>query len=1472
MTTHAEAPAIETTGLALEGVRLSPVQRRLWALHQHGVSATARARVRAFGRIEHERLARALRDVVARHEILRTTFHRDARLKFPLQRAGAGAFAWRYIELEGLPESEQRATIATLWQEAARRDFDLALGPVLDVTLLRRGAEHHELLLVLPALSADAWTLRLFVRELAEAYAHRAGPPEGSEEPAQYAQYSEWQNELSGGGDVSPLASQAPSAAPIVLPFEDASDGARAVYARVELGVEARVAIGLEALARRQGTTVSALLLAAWLVHRARLSPGLGAQNVRKELGVAVLSAGRHVEELHEVMGPVASWMPAVCRVDEAVSFGELVRRVEAALDEGLDPLDQDAPERTAEWPAVQHGTSDWVGFAYDEIPKAVMASGTSWQLEAQCMGPPGLKLALSVVRGARGDDVRSDGVRGDGVRGDGVRGDGVRGDGVRGDDGVRDDGASVTIWYDTHRVSSGGAATLAEQYVALVGTLESSWDAPVGALRILGAPERARRLTDGRGKAPDSAPRLLQRAFEQQAARRPDSLAVICGEQRLTYRELNRRANRLARELSRRGLKPGSPVGLCCERSADMIVGLLGVLKAGGAYAPLDPQAPSERLLQQLRQGAFSIVLTNRDEAWPHTGCAIVRVDGSPAPDQDANPDVTPRLDDLASVIFTSGSTGVPKGVAITHRGIANYTQALCGALDIEPGLHFATVTTLSADLGNTSIFASLATGGCLHVIDYETATDGQKFAEYTERYALDVLKIVPSHLGALLDAGQGRAVLPRRLLVLGGEALPMALADRIAALGGTCAVVNHYGPTETTVGALVLPLRDLRDRFGCASVPIGRPLPGDESYILDTDLEPAAVGTVGELYLGGAGLARGYLGRPDLTAERFVPHPFAAGARLYRTGDLARYRPDGTVEFLGRRDHQLKIRGFRVELGEIEARLSEHPAVGQAIVLARQDEGFALVAYVVPKQLDEKPHEKLDPAKVREFLVPRLPDYMLPTDIVVLPRLPLTANGKVDRKALPSPADRRAKHAHVAPRTPIEETLARIWADVLGVAKVGVDDDFFALGGHSLLAIPLMHRIQQSFGTGLSLMAIFRAPTVAGLAELIAQARAGQSLEAGAHANAAADADANAVANADANAVADARANAVVNADANAVANADANAAADARANAVANADANAVADARANAVANADANAAADARANAVANAGAGARASSTIVALRQASPSAHARPPLFCVDPTGRHVTAYQPLADALGDDRPVLGLDLGSVLGHEDDSIPFITEALAREVQAYQPRGPYHLLGWSLGGVLALGVARVLEARGESVGFLGILDTQPRTHLYTGEAPDVVSELAGYIDPHRREELLALPQEELRALKERLDRLAARERVEQAAIWAQARGFLPEDAPAAAFWHRYVLLRDAALFLNALPARALRASLCVWWSEETIENYGGPAVDWQAFTGGAVHTVRVPGDHLAAVQSGEATTSVRAALDRLLAPP
>jgi amino acid adenylation domain-containing protein len=451
-----------------------------------------------------------------------------------------------------------------------------------------------------------------------------------------------------------------------------------------------------------------------------------------------------------------------------------------------------------------------------------------------------------------------------------------------------------------------------------------------------------------------------LQEWFEAQAARTPARPALRFGERVLSYRELNERANQLAHYLRRHGVGPDSLVGLAVERSAEMIVSLLAILKAGGAYVPLNPDNPKPRLAQQL-QGVVALVAQQSmlPQLPPFSGLLLC-LDGDPQPWTDqprSNPEITTTPENLVYVIYTSGSTGVPKGVAVRHRNLVNYTHFITRLLELQQhpeGLQFATVSTLAADLGNTCIYPALVSGGCLHVIAYDVATDAQRLARYAETFPLDVLKIVPSHLAALLDSSEPSRLLPRRYLLTGGEALTRPLVDKLSASGAACELINHYGPTETTVGSLTLRMRAYKNSAS-DTIPIGRPIANTQVYILDPHQQPVPAGVIGELYIAGDGVTAGYLNQPDTTAERFLPNPFAspAAAPMYRTGDLARYRSDGLVEFLGRSDDQVKIRGFRIELGEIESVLAQHAAVKQAVVLARPDPrgDKRLVAYVVPR-----------------------------------------------------------------------------------------------------------------------------------------------------------------------------------------------------------------------------------------------------------------------------------------------------------------------------------------------------------------------------------------------------------------------------------------------------------------------------------------------------------------------------------------
>jgi len=456
------------------------------------------------------------------------------------------------------------------------------------------------------------------------------------------------------------------------------------------------------------------------------------------------------------------------------------------------------------------------------------------------------------------------------------------------------------------------------------------------------------------------------------------------------------------------------------------------------------------------------------------------------------SNPENHTKPDDLVYVIYTSGSTGVPKGVAVRHRNLVNYSYFITHRLRVDEhpeGLQFATVSTIAADLGNTCIYPALISGGCLHVIGYDISTDAERMADYNARYPIDVLKIVPSHLQALLQTPHAKGILPHRSLLLGGETFTPKLAEQIFALQGTCEVLNHYGPTETTVGSLSLRLAEFDWRNSeVSSIPIGRPIANTRIFILDSQLQPVPTGAVGELYIAGDGVTAGYLNQPEKAEERFVRNPFSSNSesRMYRTGDLARYLADGNVEFLGRADDQVKIRGFRIELGEIEAALMAKPGVKQAVVLAVEQKtgDKRLIAYVATDQASPCSADEL-----RASLKQQLPEYMVPTVIVLLPRIPLNRNGKVDREALPAP-EAVQRREFVAPKTAEEETVAKIWQEVFRRERISTDDNFFDLGGHSLMATQVISRIREQFHLELPIRAMFEHPTIGGLAKAVAEA----------------------------------------------------------------------------------------------------------------------------------------------------------------------------------------------------------------------------------------------------------------------------------------------------------------------------------------------------------------------------------------------
>jgi amino acid adenylation domain-containing protein len=659
-----------------------------------------------------------------------------------------------------------------------------------------------------------------------------------------------------------------------------------------------------------------------------------------------------------------------------------------------------------------------------------------------------------------------------------------ARADGETAADGVECDGIVAA---DEARLLLNGHGPSADAFSGHLRTLLEAAgedpDRPVGQLPIVTETESEQLLVEWNRTRSAYPKRCLHELVAEQAARIPGTVAVECGEERLTYRELDERANQLAHRLVALGVGPEVLVGICMDRCAEMLVGLLGIHKAGGAYVPIDPTYPIERQEFMLSSSQAPVVITQEHllGALPLEGLSVVCLDRdreSLAALPRSAPEVASDPEQLAYVIYTSGSTGQPKGVQIPHRALINFLVTMAERPGLTADDVLVAVTTLSFDIAGLELYLPLITGARVVIAPAQSVSDPRALAALLQSSGATVMQATPTTWRMLLDSGWTGQ--PAVKALCGGEALPVALADRLVQTG--LELWNMYGPTETTIWSTCARI----DTVG-QTLTIGRPIANTTLYILDPHLQPVPVGVAGELWIGGDGLARGYRGREDLTAERFVPHPFdpTPGERIYRTGDLARYRPDGTVEFLGRIDHQVKVRGYRIELGEIETVLTRHPQVAEAVVVARTAAGgeAELAAYVIPAGSEPAAAREL-----REFAGRSLPSYMVPLTVTTMEAFPLTPNGKVDRKALPEPNRERASDRElVAPRTGLEQQLLDIWERELGISPIGVTDNFFDLGVTSVVAATLFAAIEHELGNQLPLGAIFRAPTIEALAGLL-------------------------------------------------------------------------------------------------------------------------------------------------------------------------------------------------------------------------------------------------------------------------------------------------------------------------------------------------------------------------------------------------
>ena len=661
---------------------------------------------------------------------------------------------------------------------------------------------------------------------------------------------------------------------------------------------------------------------------------------------------------------------------------------------------------------------------------------------------------------------------------------------------------AQLTLTYAPHRFDDVAIVRLSNHLQQLLHSITHTSNQTLAHLSLLTDSERQQLLKKSISAPLAPITQTISERFEAQAQQTPAAPAVIFEGQSLTYRNLNERANQLARYLQKQGAGPETLVGLYTERSLEMVIGLLGILKAGAGYVPIDRRFPLERRAYILEDAGISVLLTQSQLAGDlqmddrHVVCLdvdwpIIARQSKETPTHKAN------LRNLAYVIYTSGSTGQPKGVVIEQQQVLAYIQAITEQIGIEPGASFAMVQPLAVDSSQTVIFPALFSGGTLHIISEARATNPDALAEYFAQHQIDLLKIAPSHLMALQVANQPERVLPHRWLIVGGEASRRDWLESVQAAAPQLAVFNHYGPTETTVGVTTYRLGESQNYPPAGILPIGRPLPGVSAYILDRFQQPAPIGVPGELHIGGPFVARGYLNHPQLTAEKFVEAPLSLSRRteeisplrLYKTGDLARWLTDGTIEFLGRIDQQLKIRGFRIELGEIEAILGQHPAIQDAAVIADEpgrSGSTRLIAYFLP-EADPPP----DADSLRRFLATKLPDYMIPAIFIPLAEMPRTPHGKLNRRALPRPdlTHEAIVPAFRAPSTNLERRLVQLWQETLGIERIGLDDNFFALGGDSLKGAIFINRFQDQLGEYLYIVALFDAPTVAQFAAYLQQ-----------------------------------------------------------------------------------------------------------------------------------------------------------------------------------------------------------------------------------------------------------------------------------------------------------------------------------------------------------------------------------------------
>ncbi|WP_329363309.1 amino acid adenylation domain-containing protein [Streptomyces sp. NBC_01483] len=1132
------------------------------------------------GRLRVDLLQEAGRALLRRHASLRAGFLQRRSGEAVQVIAREVGLPWAEVDLSGMAPPAQRDELARLVAEDLLRRFDMTAPPLVRFTLFRLADERHVLLFTNHHILLDGWSLPLILGDLIELYSR--GDDSRLSPVIPFQNYLEWlatqdreETEAAWRGVLSGLEE------PTLVTPAHVADRSPEPPEKFVLTLPAEFTSALAATARKLDLTLNTVVQGVWAVFLSRMT---GRSDV--VFGTTVSGRPPELPGVEDMVGMLMNSLPVRVRLNPAEPLATVLARLQDEQNALLSHQHLGLAEiqRLAGLGQLFDTATVFENAPTDMDALREPAAGLRFAFAEGTDKAGGMHYPLSLVA-IPGAQLR------------------------------------LEVNYQPQAFGAWEASRIANRLKRVLEAFVSDPHQPSGRIDLLGEIERTGLVTDWNTTSQPVAEGTLAELFAAQVARTPQATAVVHGGEALSYAELNARTNRLAHLLVSRGAARGRIVAVALPRSAEAVIALLAVAKSGAAYVPVDPDYPVDRIAYILDDAAPVLLLTNRNLAseLAFEGPRLLLLDEARDAEgyADTDPARTVSGSDAVYVIYTSGSTGTPKGVVVEHRSLADY---LAWAGVVYPSVRGAALlhSPLSFDLTVTALYAPLVHGGRVEIMDLEeaaatleTRVDGPVFLKATPSHLamLDGVPGVSSAVGGVPGTETGSGV---GELVLGGEALLGEALDHWRERHPQATVVNEYGPTEATVGCMEYRIEPA-DRIPAGAIPIGRPARNTRVYVLDGGLLPVPVGVAGELYIAGEGLARGYLNRPALTAERFVADPFGpTGSRMYRSGDVVRWTAEGDLVFVGRADDQVKLRGFRIELGEIEAVLARHPDIAQAAVIVREDQpgDKYLVGYVVPVSGAE-----LDTAPLREYAAAELPDYMVPAAFVPLDTLPLTSNGKLDRKALPAP-EFVASASSRAPRTPQEELLARLFAEVLGLDAVGIDDSFFDLGGHSLLATRLVSRIRKATGVALNIRDLFEVPTVAGLAERLAPDRASDAFD---------------------------------------------------------------------------------------------------VLLPLRTTGD----RPPLFCVHPGFGISWSYIGLAAHLPADQPLYGLQARSL--RQTGALPESVEEMADDYLTYirsvQKSGPYHLLGWSFGGLVAHAIAARLQEQGEEVALLAMLDSYPASKAF-----------------------------------------------------------------------------------------------------------------------------------------------------------